>query len=227
MFIYFLGKKKKNMKKSDRRISVKYSILKCSIVLILSLHIMPLPAQPKCIKIDASFGLSYPKNVIPNGFGLGVLTAIEPKFDIHYFSVGTRVGFNILRASPNVNFLAENQIDKFDMSLLLTGDCYLTKGKFRPFIGIGAGLFLLSATSGYDITSESGNWKSYGAKFGGLGRCGIEMPYVRISLCYTYVGGMKKNSYGYINFDYISLTVSGWVRIKKYEDKTRIREEND
>jgi len=183
------------------------------------LYTVPLSAQTKVFKIDASFGVSYPKNVIPNGFGLGVLTAIEPKLDIHCFSIGTRVGFNILRASPDVNYLAENQIDKFDMSLLATGDWYLTKGKFRPFIGVGTGLFLLSATPGYDITSESGDWKNYGSKFGGLVRCGIEMPYVRISLYYTCVGGKEKNSYGDINFDYISITVSGWFKIKNFANR--------
>ena len=197
----------------NRQHFIKHFTFRCIITMMFMLYIVALSAQTKDFKIDASFGLSYPKDIIPNGFGLGVQTAIEPKFDINKFSVGTRVGFNILRAAPDVNFLAENQIDKFDVSLLLTGDYYLTKGRFRPFIGTGTGFFLLSATQGYDITSESGNWKSYGCKFGGLARCGIEMPYVRISFYYTHVGGREKNSYGNINFDYISITVSGCFKI--------------
>lgn len=157
----------------------KFSILKYFVTLILALLTASLLGQTKSFKIDASLGFSYPKDVIPDGFGLGILTAIEPKFDINKFSLGTRVGFNILRSSYDVNYLADDQIDKFDISILLTGDYYLKKGKFRPFLGIGTGVFFLSVTPGYDITSEKGEWKSY----------------------------------GYVNFDYISMAVSGLFKL--------------
>ena len=41
------------------------------------------------------------------------------------------------------------------------------------------------------------------------------MPYVRISFYYTHVGEKEKNSYGDINFDYISITVSGLFKLWK------------
>ncbi len=164
-------------------------------------------------RLNIEFGLSYPTNVIPNGFGLGVLAAIEPKYDINKFSLGMRVGVNILRASPDAEFLAENQIDKFDANFLLTGDYHILNGKFKPFIGTGIGLYLLSATSGYDITSEKGEWKSYGAKFGGLIRSGIEISHFRMFLQYNLIGSKSKQSYGNINFDYFSINFSGWFRL--------------
>ena len=206
------------MKERDKQYLIKRSMSRHITAIMLTFCVVTLSGQTKDFKIDkidASFGLSYPKDAIPNGFGIGVLTAIEPKKDINNFSVGTRVGLNILRSTPDWDFVSKNLIDKFDVSLLLTGDYYLTKGRFRPFLGIGTGLFLLSATEGYDITSENGKWKSYGVKFGGLARCGIEMPYVRVSFCYNYIGGKEKSSYGHINFDYISVTVSGWFKLKK------------
>jgi hypothetical protein len=182
-----------------------------SIMLILFFSTTQAQYSRKSFRIDMGLGLSYPTNAIPNGFGIGILSAIEPKYDINRFSIGSRIGFNVLRSSPNNEQLAENQTDKFDMNLLLVGDFHFTTSKFRPFIGIGTGIYILAATPGYDITSESGTWNNYGAKLGSMIRAGFDVSHVRVSVQYDIIGNKYHNSYGNINFNYISMSVYGYI----------------
>lgn len=69
-------------------------------------------------------------------------------------------------------------------SYLLTGDYYFSDNySFRPFGGIGAGIFSLASA---EVTSTS-EAVSGGSKFGGMIRGGFEMKHFRLGIEYNIV----------------------------------------
>lgn len=133
---------------------------------------------------------------IPSGSGAkgGVLFAIEPKYAVaSAISVGLRmeaavmargyVGVNNDAGSANIDVKASG-------SYLLTGDYYFTGNhSFRPFGGIGTGIYSIAAAK---VTGDGGSGTGEasvggGSKFGGLIRTGFEAGHFRLGIEYNLV----------------------------------------
>jgi outer membrane protein X len=133
---------------------------------------------------------------IPSGSGAkgGVLFAIEPKYAVaSAITVGLRIeGAVMARGYVGVNDDAGSaDLDvKASGSYLLTGDYYFTNNhSFRPFSGIGTGIYSIAAASmSGDGGSGSGEVSvGGGSKFGGLIRTGFEAGHFRLGLEYNLV----------------------------------------
>jgi len=140
----------------------------------------------KPFKADIGIGFA-----IPGGSGSkgGILFAVEPKYAVlPTLSVGLRLegalminGTNLDNSSSNAEFKVQAT-----SSYLATGDYYFTNDDFRPFVGVGVGLF---RTGGIQVTDGAANENTGSAtKFGGMVRGGIEYKHIRFGLEYNIVG---------------------------------------
>jgi hypothetical protein len=170
--------------------------MKKLLVGILTLTSLTTMAQEtifKPFKVDVSFGYG-----IPGGKGAkgGIIFAVEPKYAIKdEIAVGLRFEGAVLArtsigAFNSVNGTFEEGSSKVSAagSYLLTGDYYFSNEKFRPFAGVGLGLYRVASaavsltTNGEDASSVSG-----GNKFGGLIRAGFEAGHFRLGLEYNLI----------------------------------------
>ena len=141
----------------------------------------------KPFKVDISLGYA-----IPGGSGSkgGVLFVVEPKYGLmnSKIAVGLRMeGALVARVGSAYDEFGtpEDVSVKLSSSYLATGDYYITDNyKFRPFVGAGAGLFMIA---GAESNSSSEGGVSTGSKFGGMFRAGMEISHFRVGVEYNLV----------------------------------------
>ena len=163
----------------------------------------------KPFKVD--FALGY---AVPGGSGAkgGVLFAIEPKYGISdNITLGLRFeGAVMARATTNSTGEYVAGDIKASGSYLATGDYFFSTNKFRPFAGVGVGLFSSAAASvdsnGDIVEGASAN------KFGAAPRAGFEFGHFRMAVEYNVAGKT-----GPINNNYLGIKLgffAGGGRVK-------------
>lgn len=137
----------------------------------------------KPFKVDVSLGYAIPSGGQKGSKG-GVLFAVEPKYAIvENISVGLRLEAAVMVSGLNVNSTTGGEA-KAAASYLATGDYYFTSEDFKPFLGVGAGIF---QTASVQVNSSNPNLGNK-SKFGGMIRGGIEYKHLRAGLEYNLVG---------------------------------------
>ena len=144
----------------------------------------------KPFKVDVAFG-----GAIPSGSGAkgGVLFAIEPKYAVmDQLAVGLRMEA-ALTARGFVSSDGESaQADvKASSSYLATGDYYFSNNTFRPFAGVGAGIFRLAAAKFDNGEGGSDELFASSSKFGGMVRAGFELSHFRLGIEYNLISSTK------------------------------------
>ncbi|HEY4111847.1 hypothetical protein [Puia sp.] len=129
---------------------------------------------------------------IPQGDGAkgGVAFSLEPRYSIiDQLSVGLRLEAAITArgwvASDGSSASAKIAASG---SYLATGDFYYSKKIFRPFTGVGTGVYSLASAS-FDASMQNGD-VGLGAstKFGGMIRSGFELSHFRFAVEYNFIG---------------------------------------
>lgn len=137
----------------------------------------------KKFKVDVSLGYASPQE---SGAGMkaGALFAIEPKYAvINDLSVGLRFEAAVM---ANVSKDGSSGNAKANASYLATGDYYFSDKKFRPFLGVGAGVYTFANVQ-FD-SSFSNESIPVHSKFGFMTRAGFEYGHLRIGAEYNFVG---------------------------------------
>ncbi len=140
----------------------------------------------KPFKVNVSIGAA-----IPSGGG-GVLFAIEPKYGINdQIDIGLRLESAVMARDLVVNGNTSSGNAQGAFSYVLTGNYMFSDEGFRPFVGIGAGLFgiagtAFSATSGTGGTSTNGNINA-ASVFGGMGRVGFKTGHFVLGVEYNLI----------------------------------------
>ncbi|WP_276501735.1 outer membrane beta-barrel protein [Terrimonas pollutisoli] len=148
----------------------------------------------KPFKVDVSLGYAIPGGTGAKG---GVLFAVEPKYAVmSNLAVGLRMEAAVIARFSGYD--AEGNVNEASVkaagSYLLTGDYYFSDNySFRPFGGVGAGIFSL-ASAEVNSTQEG---VSAGSKFGGMIRGGFEMKHFRLGIEYNLIP--KTDVIGYDN----------------------------
>ncbi len=166
---------------------------------VLSLTTMVSMAQkpiPKPFKVDVSLGYGKP---LGNDSKAGLLFSIEPKYSLtNRITVGFRIeasAINMMGKRSDVNYSSEassftklsSRNDRAE-SYVLTADYYLSKGKIRPFVGAGFGLYKVIPAE--NLNFQSGSYAraiQEDKKIGGLIRAGVEAGHFRLSMEYNLV----------------------------------------
>jgi outer membrane protein W len=157
----------------------------------------------KPFKVDLALGYAVPGGSGSKG---GVLFAIEPKYAVNdNITVGLRMeGAVTARAAVDENGEKVTGNVKASGSYLLTGDYYFNTNKFRPFAGLGAGLYKLASVEfDSDVNMSEDDIKA-GSKFGFAPRVGFEYGHFRTAVEYNVAGktGSINNNYLGIKFGF-------------------------
>ncbi len=148
----------------------------------------------KLYRHEISLGIAKPFNS-----GLGFSFATEPKFAvIKKLAVGLRLEGLIWLDTDNQATLGYSE--SFSYSLVPTVDYYFTKSAFRPFVGVGYGLYFYSKSSSYYENANNP---------GMLARVGFEAGHFRLGIQYNHITRNYKpngNSSGHsVNWGYFDL----------------------
>jgi len=141
----------------------------------------------KPFKVDVAFGYAMPAGSGSKG---GVLFAIEPKYAVlNQLSVGLRMEAAVTaRAAVAPDGSSASGDVKASGSYLATGDYYFMNTAFRPFAGVGAGIFTLAGVSASADNSGNGTLTAASSsKFGGLIRAGFEFGHFRMGVEYNLI----------------------------------------
>jgi len=143
----------------------------------------------KPFKVDLSVGYAIPGG---SGSKSGVLFAFEPKYAVNQLvTVGLRMEAAVVARGYNGFDADGGDIDvKASGSYVLTGDHYFSGNySFRPFAGVGGGIYTIAAASvsngGDAVAGEASS------KFGGLFRAGFEAGHFRVGAEYNLVPESK------------------------------------
>ncbi len=145
-------------------------------------------------KMSIAGGYASPLNTADNGFAkAGVVYSIEPQFEL---SKNLEVGFRFEQAFIQRSEALKNDIyyaskAKSILSGALTANYVITTSTgFKPFAGLGAGLYYADASS--QIFQSSGNPSvNYPLPttfvFGGLARVGVKYKIINLEAAYNLV----------------------------------------
>lgn len=166
----------------------------CALVLQFSLLSQAQETTFKPFKFDIALGYA-----IPGGSGTkgGVIFAFEPKYALNdAITLGLRwEGAAMVRATVDETGEDVKGDAKASASYLLTGDYYFNTNRFRPFAGIGAGLYRNAAVriESEDIETDM----KTSSKFGFAPRVGFEFGHFRTAIEYNVAGkvGNYNNNY--------------------------------
>jgi outer membrane protein X len=164
-------------------------------------------------KVDFAFG-----GAIPGGGGAkgGVLFALEPKFaPMPQIAVGLRLEAAVMaRAFESADGSSVSGKVAASASYLATGDYYFSNSFFRPFAGLGLGLYNQASAS----VDESGNSGSYtaqsGTKFGTMVRVGFELHHFRLAAEYNIVGKTTQTGTDGLGNPYSVTSTNNYIGLK-------------
>lgn len=141
----------------------------------------------KPFKVNVSLGFAAPSG------GGGVLFAVEPKYGISdQIDVGLRIEGAVMARDVVVNGNISSGNAQGAGSYILTGNYLLSTTNFRPFVGIGAGLYSIASTavtvvgSGSSSQGTNGNIAA-GSVFGGMARVGFKTGHFVLGLEYNLI----------------------------------------
>lgn len=141
----------------------------------------------KPFKVNVSVGAAIPVG----GGGGGTLFAVEPKYGItDQLDLGLRLeGAGMARDVLVAGNTTTGNL-KFASSAIVTGTYFLSQESFRPFVGLGTGVYTIGSTdfaytgTGSNGTSTNGSI-SAGSVFGGMGRAGFKTGHFVLGIEYN------------------------------------------
>ncbi|MBC7890416.1 MAG: hypothetical protein H7Z13_21270 [Ferruginibacter sp.] len=151
-------------------------------------------------KFKTVISLGY---AIPQGPGTkgGAIFVIEPKYAvIEKLSVGLRLEGAAL---ANVDLDGETGTVRVLASYLATSDYYFTNTKFRPYAGVGGGIFRMASI---DI-EDSNEQIPQASEFGFMARAGFELGHLRMGAEYNFL----KEKAGYLGIK-IGVCIGGGLK---------------
>ncbi|MGE6221374.1 hypothetical protein ACQKCH_16240 [Nubsella zeaxanthinifaciens] len=176
---------------------MKKLMLSCALLAAMAFSVSNLKAQStnyKAFKVDVAFGYAVPAGSGSKG---GVLFAIEPKYAVNNsLALGLRMESALTANAIEVNGTSAAGSIKSTSSYLLTGDYYLNETGFRPFVGLGAGLYSLAGIE-FDNSNAGIAGKT---KFGFAPRVGFETGHFRTGIEYNFAGKNLGANYNYLAF---------------------------
>ena len=169
--------------------------MKKLIALLITCVALSASAQDfKPFKVNLSLGYARPTGP---GAGGGVLLSLEPKYGLNdNFDVGLRIELALMAKAVVINGQDASGEVKGAGSYVVTGTYLLSANNFRPYVGIGAGLYTVGGTSfTYNNSTQSGTTPDVsvgaGQKFGIMGRAGFKAGHFNMGFEYNMVPSTK------------------------------------
>jgi hypothetical protein len=154
------------------------------VVLILLAAVAVNAQEYKKFRVGTGIGYAMPGG---EGSGGGILWALEP---------GYRVNDKILanfryEAAAIIRGTVDATSASFDIagigSYTVNGQYYLMDGGFRPYVGLGLGMFSIAAASVEGNSSGGSVSETAGTKFGFYPRLGFDARHFTINIDYNFI----------------------------------------
>ena len=134
----------------------------------------------KKFKVDVSLGYAIPQG---SGRKAGIIVALEPKYAVlQQLAIGLRIE---AAALANLDYVGNSGTVTALGSYLATGDYYFSNNSFRPFAGVGLGVYS-SASSTVVNGSTTATTKAV-SQFGYMLRGGFEAGHFRLGIEYNFL----------------------------------------
>ncbi len=169
------------------------------LLLIVLLFIAVSAAKAQEFKpFQLHFGLGY---AIPEGGG-GVLIGFEPAYRINdAIALGLRWEF-----AGMAKAVGDAEADlSFNSSWTVNGKYYFSNGSFRPYAGLGLGVYSIAAVSFGDDSGEVGG----GSKFGFYPRIGFDLGHFNINIDYNIIPSTTLEGFTYTDGSGTTVTSDG------------------
>ncbi|GAB3919704.1 outer membrane beta-barrel protein [Larkinella terrae] len=153
----------------------------------------------KPFKVNVSLGFARPAG---SGAAGGLLVSLEPKYGLmDNLDLGLRIELAAMARSISVNNQNGDVSAKGMGSYLLTGTYYLSKNNFRPYVGLGAGLYSIAGTTvtvvNGQVQDDHDDYKVEASnKFGVMARVGFKAGHFNLGVEYNIVPNSKSDILG-------------------------------
>ena len=150
-----------------------------TLVLVLFASVLSVQAQEyKKVKVGLGFGYAA-----PNDGGGGAAIYLEPAYRVNdQIAVGLRMEGAIIG-----KVVGESEADvSFNGSYTVNGQYYLSDAKFRPFVGLGMGIYSLG-----NVEVSNSAVLAFGSEFGFYPRFGFDLGHLNFIFDYNLVSASE------------------------------------
>lgn len=156
-------------------------------VLICGVALSAQSQEFKPFRVDAGVGYGLP---FTEGLKGGVQFYLEPKYEIApQIAVGFRWEGSLFAGED----VEGQSVDvKLSSAYMATGDYYFSNNSFRPFVGLGLGLYSIGGVKAEGTDVELSKSKN---NFGALVRAGFDISHFRLAVSYNYGGKMEDETF--------------------------------
>lgn len=150
----------------------------------------------KPFKVNLSLGYARPAG---SGAAGGLLVSLEPKYGLSdNLDLGLRIELAAMARSISVNNQNGDVSAKGMGSYLFTGTYYLSKNNFRPYVGLGVGLYSIAGTTVTVVNGQvQDDYEDYKVeasnKFGVMARVGFKAGHFNLGVEYNIVPNSKSD----------------------------------
>ena len=186
---------------------------KITYALALSLLVTSMGYAQDYKKFKVGIALGY-AGATGYGSSGGAIFTLEPSYRLQdNFSVGLRLESAVITRGYSQSFSGSADINVAAIgSYTVNGQYYFGSGTFRPFAGLGLGLFSMAAVD-YNVSGTSGSIDAAAAesKFGFYPRVGFDYRHFSISADYNIISDTK-DLYGSGSFQnsYFGIRIGGF-----------------
>ena len=161
----------------------------------------------KPFKVDIAVGYALPAG---SGAKAGALFAIEPKYALNdNLALGLRMELAATAQGAIINGEMNQGDVKASGSYLATADYYINTNRFRPFVGIGAGIYTNASAN---IDEQASDEVQKGSRFGFAPRAGFEFGHFRTGIEYNFAGKTAS-----VNHNYLGIKIGFFIGGGRYE----------
>ncbi|MDR2653271.1 MAG: hypothetical protein LBC68_13365 [Prevotellaceae bacterium] len=151
--------------------------------------------KPFRVDLGVGYGLPFAKSL--DG---GVQFYVEPKYEVApQLAVGLRWEGSLFGGAEQDG----QSVDmKLSSSYMVTGDYYFNNNTFRPFVGLGLGLYSIGGASvdAVEVEGDGVEVELNASKnnFGALLRAGFDVSHFRFTLSYNYGGKIGDETFHFL-----------------------------
>ncbi|MFY7899212.1 MAG: hypothetical protein ACOVNY_03435 [Chitinophagaceae bacterium] len=154
-------------------------------IILISSSINAQSKNYKAFKVNVGLGYAIPAKKTSGGTSGGAAFSIEPQYRLNdVINVGLRIEG---AAVGSVSSSTANADVSVLSSYTASGEYYFASSGFRPFAGVGAGIFSMASATVNSSTTSTPTINYGGSKFGFYPRLGFETGHFRVTGEYNFV----------------------------------------
>ncbi len=154
-------------------------------ILVASLVATAQSTNYKAFKVNVGLGYAIPTNKVSGGTSGGAAFSLEPQYRLNNtINLGLRIEG---AAVGSVSTSSGNADVSILSSYTASGEYYFKPTGFRPFAGVGAGIYSMASASVNSSTTSTPTINNAGSKFGFYPRLGFETGHFRVTGEYNFV----------------------------------------